>query len=200
MASSLSNSGKELVPEVQDGISLRLYDLNTLGKEAGVNRTCVIIIRNHFRNLTLTAPDRYSFSGVNEVAPAPVIQPGYAEVCMFRKKFLSPNGTSGLLVYNINRVTGTIGAKVQSEHDGSKLCLMWAVPMFGPTVHAVGIAEGVTAGSEVFNSMHDSFESWFVRCRAANALDLQSHVYGMPISITASIGSTNFATWCIEIR
>lgn len=209
MASSLASGTTAIFQDVSSGDSLRTLNLQQIANSSGVRRACAIEIRNHHARLQFAAPEYYLYSGINQLPPAPFIGPGCAEACLFRKKFSSPFGCSGVLVYDIQFlvVDDTVDENDQKtavtafSSDGTKLLFTWSVGSGPSTIrHAIGIARNMHANREIYDKMADQYEDWFQRKDVSRAIDFQDNVYGIPIKIYATISNTGRAMWTIDIR
>jgi len=191
-----------LVRTIKAGESLVNTSLADIVKSVKVRRSCTLQISNYQTKLELSTPHQYLHAGVCVMPPAPVVRPGYAEVCLFQKKFSSLYGSAGLLSYNITLVMqDKSGAEVSKKYnDGTKLYLMWSVPSgFGTSYHAVGIRKGEEATSSIYQDMFKGCGSWYQREDARKGLHFEGKVYEKPIKLVASISSVGNAAWKVDI-
>jgi len=195
-----------VIPAVIEGASLLYHTLGGTSSPAGCCRTATIDIHNRNKHLEFLQPEYHLYSGVNYTPPAPLIRPDDKVSCTFRKVYNSSYGTAGVVTYGIQRVkVGEVGeVTVVPEDDVSRLVLMWSVPLFGATQHAIGIERAAApmppVGWDLYQKLYYGEDKWFQRQVAGEGVKYDDTVFGLPISILGSISNDGHATWTIEIE
>lgn len=211
-----------LIPAVVEGCSLLYRSVAGHSSSDGISdccRSCVIEIRNQNKALEFRRPEYHLYSGVCQIPPEPVIAPGDKANCVFRKVYNSTFGTAGVITYNIHKIraepckettTEAAEATVEEPQRGessdatpdetSKLVLMWSVPFFGTTYHAVGIEQNPMADEDLYQKLYYGDEKWFRREVSGIGVKYEGTAHGCPVSVFGSISNAGQATWTIDIE
>lgn len=200
--SERNDSSSAILTNVKIGSSLQATNISQMALNSNFSRACAIEIRNFHQNLELRDPAYYLLSGINQIPPVPVIKPGFAEACLFRKVSASTRGTAGVLAYNIDHVTlNDDRSEISSrKSDDAKFVFMWCVPFVGATLHAVGVVKGGEVDRELFRTMESGNAGWFQRQQSGTCCKYQTQVYDIPLNIVATISDSGKATWVISVQ
>lgn len=200
------NGGQSLaiiVTHLHIGSSLQSTSISKIAQSCSGVRACALEIRNYRLDLELMNPTHYLLSGINDIPPAPVIKPGFAEACLFRKLTSSTYGTAGVLTYDIDLVfmNNDKSELVNRISKTVRLVLLWAVPLVGANQHAIGILEDERpADRELFRTMEAESQTWFKRERSGVCVNYASTIYDRPVKLSATLSDVGRATWVVNIQ
>jgi len=196
----------EAEPEIIAGGSLYCTNINQIAQNASGTRCCAIEIRNFHSNLELSEPNYYLERGWNDIPPAPVVGPRHREACLFRHQIATFCGSSGVLTYKINHVSGVERQQnISIEYSGSNLTLMWSVPFnynHWDNTHAVGVMKEAQPRRDLFYSMYENkvAENGFKRAKAGVCANYEAQLNNTTVRILATMSEVGRAIWVIELR
>lgn len=103
-------------------------------------RSVEIQLTNSTRDVTLSSPRAYCFSGYNSVPPSPIIPPGATECCTFNNSPHRFRGSVGVLVYEAE--TFTLAILFSNPYNYSFYYMEFAVEISPEKAH-LGLLEDV---------------------------------------------------------